>query len=79
MTQTPKQKAKELLYRIMPLSNPLNDGNYKDNMNRSIHAKEICHIICDEIIEEEREYCDNNYHQDRMLFWQEVKQEIERI
>ena len=42
-------------------------------------AKQCVLISVDEIIEEVREYCDDNFHQDRLVYWEEVKQEIEKL
>lgn len=39
-------------------------------------AKQCALICCDEMIEEVREYCDHNHHQQRMMFLGNVKQEI---
>ena len=39
-------------------------------------AKQCALIAVDEIIEEVREYCDDNFHQDRLVYWENVKQEI---
>ena len=39
-------------------------------------AKQYALIAVDEIIEEVREYCDDNFHQDRLVYWENVKQEI---
>lgn len=65
---TPKEKAKELFDQM---DNVVGGGNYD--------AKEYALIAVDEIIEEVREYCDDNFHQDRLVYWQEVKTELEKL
>jgi hypothetical protein len=64
---TPKEKAIELYY-IFTMYAPLHSDN-----------KQCALIAVDEIIEEVREYCDDNFHQDRLVYWQEVKIEIEKL
>lgn len=71
---TPKEKAKELFlkFRQIPPSSPytgVDDGE----------AKQCALIAVDAVIEELREYCDDNFHQDMMAYWQQVKQEIEKL
>lgn len=63
---TPKEKAKELMlkyYELIP-------------MNTISFAKQCALIAVDEIIEEA--YFSNGYYQ-RHKYWQEVKQEIEKL
>lgn len=42
-------------------------------------AKQCALIAVDEIIEEVRDYCDYNFHQDRMTFFENVRFEIKKL
>ena len=71
---TPKEKAIELYNKYL-------DGFNFDSTYRNCYeqSKQCALIAVDEIFEETRDYCEDNYHQDRMNYWQEVKQEIEKL
>ena len=47
--------------------------------HQNYEAKQCVLICVDEIIEEVREFCDDNFIQDRLNYWSEVKQEIKKI
>ena len=69
---TPKEKAEELVNELIHYSST----NQKPSLE---NAKESALIAVDEIIEEVREYCDDNFHQHRLGYWGLVKIEIENI
>ena len=71
---TSKEKAIDLVYRF---SNAQSEDGFV-NSNKYRH-KECALIAVDEIYEEIREYCEINYHQDRMIYWSKVKQEIQNL
>ena len=66
---TPKEKAEELVLRYLRI-----DNNTKEWFNSYI-AKQCVLIAVDEIIEQ----CYNNGINYSYNFWQEVKQEIEKL
>ena len=71
---TPKEKAKELFekyFNIIDNSHPLTDIN--------ISAKQCALIAVDEIIEEIVESADNEVKFMRVIYWEKVKQEIEKL
>lgn len=73
---TAKDKAKELIEKMFNV-----DLDCKSEAMCMLypHAVRCALIAVDEIIEEVREYCDDNFHQDRLVYWQEVKSEIEKL
>ena len=71
---TPKDKALDLCGDFYAIKSNEPDYGIEWEM-----AKQCALIVVDEIIEEVREYCDDNFHQDRLIYWQEVKQEIEKL
>ena len=73
---TPKEKAKELVEKFLFMYRPSMHPPY---LKANEAAKQCALIAVDEIFEETRDYCEDNYHQDRMNYWQEVKQEIENL
>jgi hypothetical protein len=68
-----KEKAIELVEKFRTHTYNGEDNQYSEN------AKRCALIAVDEIIEEVRDYCDTNFHQERFNFWQEVKSEIEKL
>jgi hypothetical protein len=80
---TEKEKAKELyekmdyIHYVKLMNHPKSKGlpvsMYKDQV---INA---CIFVVEEIIEETRDYCDDNFHQNRFNYWQEVKSQIELL
>jgi hypothetical protein len=43
-------------------------------------VKECCHILVDELLNEYPAQCpENSYEKERHLFWQEVKEEINKL
>lgn len=76
---TPQEKAFELWHKYACCEEIIItgiNGNYTGLTTN--HAKICALIAVGEIIEEVRDFCDTNYHQDRMLYWQQVKTEIEK-
>ena len=70
---TPKEKAKELFDRIgKEISRPIKSGGYRFNVN---HAKQCALIAVDEIISIEK----HHMHLEWTNYWQQVKQEIEKL
>ena len=73
ISMTPKEKAKELFDKyLFKLS--LNAPKVSDYL-----VKECALIAVDEIIEEIREFCDDNFINDRLHYWEVVKQELEKL
>ena len=70
---TPKEKAHELVLKYLRI-----DNNTKEWFNIHI-AKQCALIAVDDIIEEVREFCDDNFINDRLHYWEAVKQELESI
>ena len=71
MTPTPKEKAKELVDKYLDANHTIEDWKIDINIDFEL-AKQCALIAVDELINEavyEKQY---NY-------WQEVKQEIERL
>ena len=69
---TAKEKAEELVNELIHYSST----NQKPSLE---NAKESALIAVDEIIEEVREYCDDNFINDRLQYWEEVKEEIDNL
>ena len=67
---TPKEKAEELLniFNLEPIP-PI-------CIMHKLHIKQCALIAVDEIIDELREYCDDNFINDRLHYWKEVKEEL---
>jgi Pyruvate/2-oxoacid:ferredoxin oxidoreductase delta subunit len=63
---TPKEKANELMLKSYDLD--------EHNKTTQIRCKQIALLCLDEIIENEKKYYGNR----EMLYWEEVKQEIEK-
>ena len=73
---TPKEKAEELLESVMfSLSKQLdlNTGEYRP-IPTNPYYKECALIVVDEILKEENHFIQTDAH---LLYWEEVKQEIE--
>jgi|LakMenEpi03Aug12_release.lakeMendotaPanAssembly.Ray.scaffolds.fasta_scaffold1768728_1 hypothetical protein len=73
---TPKEKAEELLESVMfSLSKQidLNTGEYKPILTNPYY-KECALIVVDEILNEVNDFIQTDAH---LLYWEEVKQEIE--
>ena len=71
---TPKEKARELVYKYYNEINPdAPDCNISFNQ-----CKQCALIAVDEILEEHR-FDDSDYANRRFKYWQEVKQEIEKL
>ena len=71
---SPKEKADELFekyFNIIDNSHPLTDIN--------ISAKQCAFIAVDEIIQEVVESADNEVKFMRVIYWQKVKQEINKL
>lgn len=66
----PKQKAEELVEKF-------SIAIERCSTNREL--RECAKISVDEIIEEVRDYCDDNHHQDRMSYWQQVRSELDKL
>ena len=68
---TPKEKAEELVARYDVLQ------TFIDNFNKH-HAKECALIAVDEMIEQQQ-YQNKNMMWSCVLYWKEVKKEINKI
>ena len=69
---TAKEKANELLHQMFRHQWRKDDVEFTN-------SKQCALVAVDEVIEEMREYCDDNHQQDRMNYWIEIKQEIEKL
>jgi len=71
---TPKEKATEL---VSIYDKMLSSRHYKPY----IEAKKSALIVCDEVLWETLKYADDSieYVIDNSKFWQEVKQEIQKL
>ena len=69
---TPKEEAQQLVNKYyLPI--------FCEQIHWKRTAKQCALIAVEEIIEEARDYCDDNYHSVRMIYWTEVKQEINKL
>ena len=73
---TSKEKAESLVNKFMlsDINLEFNDGviTYK--------LAKICALIAvDTMLEDLDDYLDSHYHEERIAYWQEVKQEIEKL
>ena len=84
---TPKEKAEDLVQKFIDIENM---GRFSDNNGFSSwsttvlmkQAKECIMITVHELIKEQSkgaEYKSARYQDERILFWLEVKQEIEKL
>lgn len=69
MTQSPKEYAIELVNKFY---------KYQPLLSKN-EAKIFAMITVNEIIEEVRDYCDTNHHQNRINYYQAVLKEIQNI
>ena len=82
----PKEKAKEIYESIKYGVSVDVNGCFENNIPCKIKptmpwasALKISHIICDIIIYETLTEYTNDENHDRVLYWQEVKKEVERL
>jgi len=68
---TPKEKADELYCKY--------DSLFKAPFKKHQQIKECAFIAVDEIIEEVVESADNEVKSMRIIYWEKVKQEIEKL
>jgi len=75
---TPKEKADELFtgYYVMLLET---DSQISEEIIISILSQQLALITVDEIIEEVIESADNEIKSTRVIYWQKVKQEINKL
>ena len=75
----PKEKALDLLNKFG--QKMYGDRHWLVIPNKTMQedVKQCALIAVDEIMEETRDYCDDNYHSVRMIYWTEVKQEINKL
>jgi hypothetical protein len=75
---TPKEKADELFtrYYVMLLET---DSQISEEITISILSQQLAFIAVDEIIEEIVESTDNEVKSMRIIYWEKVKQEIEKL
>jgi hypothetical protein len=71
---TPKEKADELIDKVAEFSD-------YETMNNLIPQKELAKIVADNVLTELDivHFSDINEQNDRMIYWQEVKKEIEAL
>ena len=75
----PKEKAKELRDNYIFTSLDSNDDYETLKLKILIHAKRCALIAVDEIIKSTPCKFDGYYYEQNFKYWQEVKQEIERL
>ena len=76
---TPKEKAEELVDK-MYFSRRYKEGEDYIPEQARIHAKECALIAVDEMLNEyPSQVPKDSYEMERHLYWQEVKQEIEKL
>lgn len=75
MYMTPKEKARELVDSFKPYS----DWNGFDLQRELLNAKQCALIAVDEIIKSTPCKFDGYYYEQNFKYWQEVKQEIEKL
>lgn len=63
---SPKEKAEDLVHMY-------------DYFNSKIIAKELSLLCIEEVIGEVRDFCDDNFQDDRMIYWRDVKNEIKKL
>lgn len=75
---TPKEKADELFtrYYVMLLET---DSQISEEIIISILSQQLALITVDEIIEEVIESANNEIKSTRVIYWQKVKQEINKL
>ena len=73
---TPKEKAKELVDKLFYTMNALRDGYNRDECKQA--AKQCALIAVDEILSIKKEIWDN-LADEYFIYWQQVKQEIEKL
>jgi hypothetical protein len=75
---TPKEKADELFtgYYVMLLET---DSQISEEIIISILSQQLALIAVDEIIQEVIESADNEIKSTRVIYWQKVKQEINKL
>lgn len=83
---TPKEKSKKLYdslkYGIKVKVNGCWENNTPCKINTTLpweSSIEICFIICDEMLQEALSEYTNDENHERVLFWKEVKKELENI
>ena len=70
---TPKEKAKELVDRFKKLDTTF------DGVDVLCHEAKQCALICVNKILHELEEEEDGYRMDRVEYWEQVKQEIEKL
>ena len=83
---TPKEKAKELVdkfYQLFPLDRhvTVTEGDLSWEYNSWQQSKQCALIAVDEVLEEldHLPFDDQYFGTSKMKYWQEVKQEIEKL
>ncbi len=74
---TPQEKAEELISKMWVYAIPNSDGSWRNAKQCALIAvDEILNVLSqNEYLEDRGEYCENR----ERLYWQEVKQEIEKL
>lgn len=79
---TPKEKAEELIYqfaqRIPPSSYEAYENGVQINFDLE-NSKNCALVAVDEIINNSIEWLGCKYQDEEIKYWQEVKQEIEKL
>ena len=75
-----ESKEKKEAIRIFKLFYCMeNNSNKKIKCIEFETAKKVAIIFIDEILEEVREYCDYNFHTQRLKYYNDIKKEIELL
>ncbi len=69
---TPKEKAEELVLKYLRIENT-------NEWWSKVPAKQCALIVVDEIINNSIEWLGCKYQDEEIKYWQEVKQEIEKL
>jgi len=77
---TPEEKAKELRDKYIFTSLDSNDDYETLKLKILIHAKRCAIMTVDEILNEYPNQCPKDSHEmERHLYWQEVKNELQKL
>jgi hypothetical protein len=73
---TPKEKAHELINKFLLYSD---DGDLKNKYWKIRNAKQCALIAVDEILDDDMYGMEEEYFENRIDYWEQVKQEIEKL
>ena len=73
----PKEKAKELIKKFYPIT--YSAVHFINTDAEYIDSKKCAIILIDTILEDLDDYHDSHYHDERISYWNNVKQEIKKL